>query len=180
MKAEPGKTYAQIIDNKVRWIFTSAELPEWRDDAFVVHDITDLDPQPQAGWSLVGDTLQAPPAPTLTELKAARRAEFNKRRESATAAGVAYGGKTIDTDPVSIQKINGAVTMAVIAALSSQPFSITWTCADDSSLILDGPGIMAMGVAVGTYVDSLHRRTRVAKDALDAAATPAEVAAIVW
>lgn len=43
MKAEIGRTYAQILHGKIHWIFTIQELPEWNDDAFEVVDVTGLD-----------------------------------------------------------------------------------------------------------------------------------------
>lgn len=48
MKAENGKTYAQILRGRVHWLFTKDELPEWADDAFEVIDVTGMDIQ--VGW----------------------------------------------------------------------------------------------------------------------------------
>lgn len=49
MKAVPGRTYAQLLDARVHWIFTSAQLPEWNDEHTPVIDITDLSPKPLVG-----------------------------------------------------------------------------------------------------------------------------------
>jgi hypothetical protein len=120
------------------------------------------------------------PTPTLEALKAARRLEFNRLRETTFAAGVQFNNKLIETDSDSVSKLNGAVTMALIAKSAGQPFNIDWTCADDSTISLGADDIIALGMAVGNYADQLHQRTRVAKAALDAAETAGAVAAIVW
>lgn len=49
MVAEENKIYAQILNNKVHWIFTKKELPEWNNDMCPAIDITDVDPKPQEG-----------------------------------------------------------------------------------------------------------------------------------
>ena len=70
--------------------------------------------------------------------------------------------------------------MALVATLASQPFSINWTCSDDTSLTLTASSMMNLGVAVGAHIDALHQRTRTAKDAIQAATTVADVNAVVW
>jgi hypothetical protein len=62
MKAEIGKRYAQIVGGKCHWIFTSAELPEWQDDAFVTVDVTDK-PQVVTGYIHDGGDAFSPPPP---------------------------------------------------------------------------------------------------------------------
>lgn len=60
MIADQGKTYAQILNSKVHWIFTSEELPEWNEEQCPAVDITDMTPQPQVGWSYDGDVFSEP------------------------------------------------------------------------------------------------------------------------
>lgn len=50
MRAEEGKTYAQIIRGRVHWLFTKDELPEWADTAFEVVDVTNMDVH--VGWKI--------------------------------------------------------------------------------------------------------------------------------
>lgn len=75
MKAEAGRRYAQIDRGQVRWIFTAAELPEWRDDAFVAVDVTDQ-PQVVAGYLHEGGTVfnPSPPRDPAEIAEEARRA----------------------------------------------------------------------------------------------------------
>lgn len=144
-------------------------------------------PLVEAGLSAFEDVLDAhaaatapPPPPTLAELKVIRRREFNTLREATFAEGVEFNGKMVDSDATSVQKINGAVTMALIAISAAQAFNIDWTCQDDTTISLDAAGMIGLGVTVGTYADTLHQRTRVAKVALDVAETIEAVNAVVW
>lgn len=70
MKAEIGKRYAQIINGRVHWTFTSTDLPEWQDTAFQVIDITDQS-EVQTGYvpNQVGGFDPPPPPPTPPPLK---------------------------------------------------------------------------------------------------------------
>lgn len=66
MKSEKGKTYAQIVDSELHWVFTQADLPEWKDEAFLVVDITGMNPTPNVGdlWDGVQFTKPVkPPKP---------------------------------------------------------------------------------------------------------------------
>lgn len=70
MEAQDNRIYAQIQHNKVHWLFTKAELPEWNNDMIPAVDITDLDPRPEIGWGYDGTTFAAPVVeyPTADEL----------------------------------------------------------------------------------------------------------------
>jgi hypothetical protein len=55
-----GRVYAQIVENKVHWVFDKSKLPEWNNDHCPAIDITDLDPRPQQGWDYDGVNFTAP------------------------------------------------------------------------------------------------------------------------
>lgn len=61
-----------------------------------------------------------------------------------------------DSDPESQSKVTGAVTMAQIAAINSQPFSIVWTRHDNTTVTLNAAQMIAAGVAVGVHVATCH------------------------
>ncbi|SHN66051.1 hypothetical protein [Desulfitobacterium chlororespirans] len=56
--------FAQILDNKVYWIFEADMQPEFA-PYIVIKDIADLVPQPQEGWLYdeATDTFSPPPEP---------------------------------------------------------------------------------------------------------------------
>ena len=60
MKAEHGRTYAQVIDGRCHWLFTIDDLPEWNEDDFTVVDVTDN--IPSIGSIYNGATFSSPPS----------------------------------------------------------------------------------------------------------------------
>ncbi|AYJ87677.1 DUF4376 domain-containing protein [Sphingomonas paeninsulae] len=111
------------------------------------------------------------PVIVLSSTKAAMRNALSTLRDVMEWAGCATPVGRSDTTPDSQRKVNGAVTMALIASTAGAPFSIDWTMADNSSATLDAQGMIALGVAVGRYVSACHDRGAVIKAAIDAAAT---------
>lgn len=74
MKTQIGRTYAQIQNSRVVWIFTQADLPEFNEHDIDVVDITSLKPSPQLGWVVVGGALTPGPGLSDDELSAVERA----------------------------------------------------------------------------------------------------------
>ena len=64
-KAQVGKNYAQVVDGKCHWIFTSDDLPEWHDDLPVV-DVTGQDVAQGDVWN--GSSFEKPPAPAPEQI----------------------------------------------------------------------------------------------------------------
>lgn len=64
------RKYANIVNNKIHAIYKYEKLPKFAPD-FIMIDITDLNPQPQVGWTydFENKTFIAPPKPTFDELK---------------------------------------------------------------------------------------------------------------
>jgi hypothetical protein len=67
-KAQQGRKYAQVIDGKVRWLFDAEALPEWKDDAFLVVDVTEMD-HPKEGDAWTGTAFTRPTAPMVVPQK---------------------------------------------------------------------------------------------------------------
>lgn len=81
MKAEAGRRYAQVIDQRVHWIFTLDDLPEWQDDAFLVVDVSDQPAVVEGYRHDGGTTFSPPPGPTAQEI--AERARLLNLRVDA-------------------------------------------------------------------------------------------------
>ncbi|WP_152966587.1 DUF4376 domain-containing protein, partial [Gulbenkiania mobilis] len=77
-----------------------------------------------------------------TELLAAINAERDRREE----AGFSYRGKLLDSTSRSVQRITAAALAAQAAVATGTPFSLEWTCADNSTLTLDAAGVIGMPV----------------------------------
>ena len=126
-------------------------------------------PEVAIGWAFDGEAF-APPVVPLDERKAALWEQVKLMRDSRITAGVPVPGVgTFDSDDASLDNINRAVTMAIVAASAGRPFSIGWKLADNSIVTLDGPGMIAAGVAVGTYVSTCHARAQALGIAIQAA-----------
>lgn len=134
----------------------------------------------EPGQRVIGGQLVDAKPPTLDVLKAAQWTALKRHRDLLEASGFPYLGKTVDSDSRSVQRINTAVQAAQAAMGAGVPFSIVWTCADNSLLTLDGPGMLGMPVALATYADQLHQTCKTLRAQIEAATTPAAVQAVAW
>lgn len=144
------------------------DMPEWAE--YRAHLLAGNTPLPMI----------PPPGPTLADIKATKRAEITAARNKAITSGFEYMGKSIDSDRDSVMAITGAAVAALAASAAGLPYSVTWTCADDSTITLDANGVLGLAVGLAIYADAQHTKGRPLKDAIKASATDEEVAAIVW
>lgn len=108
-------------------------------------------------------------------LKAAAKAEFDRRMNS----GIPFRNKVADMDEaVSIPRINGAVTGALIAQAQSIELSIPWRMADNSFLVLSAADLIILGQLVLTYFQMLNAKYWSIIEAGEAATTAEALAAI--
>lgn len=114
----------------------------------------------------------------ISARKQALLTAINTRRDSLEESGFPYLDKQIDSDPRSVQRISTAVQAAQAAVGAGQPFSIDWTCADDSTLTLDAAGMMGMPVALAMHANAIHQHARALKSAVEAATSSADLEAI--
>lgn len=112
----------------------------------------------------------------LDEHKAFKWEEIKAARSTAEYAGFVWDGSTFDSDLVSQQKIMGAVQLAGLNPL----FTVDWTLADNTVRTLSASEMAAVGVALGTHVETQYVIARGLRDQIAAAQTTAEVDAIVW
>ena len=116
----------------------------------------------------------------LEEAKAFVKNQINTERNIAERSGFVAYGKLFDSDDKAIQRILGAAQAAVIAKQLGQPLSIEWTCADNTTLIMDADMLIEIPVILAQTADALHQKARTLKAQIDAATTLNEIAGIVW
>ena len=122
-----------------------------------------------------------PPAPSLAELKAAKNAEINTARLVANRGTFTHAGKAFACDELSRSDIDGANGM--IANLGAMPpgWPGGWKAVDNTYLpittVAEWKAFYASMFAAGT---GNFAHAQALKDALAAATTPEQVAAIVW
>lgn len=104
--------------------------------------------------------------------------QVNSKRDKLEESGFLYMGKPIDSDSRSVQRINTAVQAAQVAIAMNAPFQLEWMCADNTTLTLDAQQMLGVPVALATHANAVHLNGRNLKDAIAAATTSAELAAI--
>jgi hypothetical protein len=116
------------------------------------------------------------PAP-VDELKAEKHMQVNAERDRREASGFSYLGKVFDSDPRSVLRINTAAQAAQAAIAAAQPFTIDWTCADDTTVQLDAEQLLVLPASLAARANLLHTYARSLKISLNEA-TEAELSEI--
>lgn len=126
------------------------------------------------GWVVDVELAAQQLANRRTTLLAAINAERDRREE----LGFPYRGKWFDSTPRSVQRITAAALAVQAVLATGQPYSVDWTCADNSTLILDAAGVVGIPVALAQHAAALHDHARVLKAAVAAAGSEADLVAI--
>ncbi len=113
-------------------------------------------------------------------IRAAKKAQINAIRDNEELQPFEYLGKLFDADEKAMKRLSLATQAAQAAILAGQSFSITWTCADNSTIDLDRTQMLGALEAMMRRGVELHEKARVLKALVDAATTAAEVGAIRW
>lgn len=191
------KHYLKLDSSGVVWGYSAAdEAPGqgWVEVGFSAEGVISRPTK----FRLVGDELvdtgqpSFPPAPymvwseqqiawvdarDLAGKKDAKWEEIKAAREAAEFGGFTWDGSTFDSDPLSQQRIAGAVQLA---SLDPTGFTIDWTLADNTFRTLNAQEMTAVGVAMGQHVNAQHVKARILRQQIEAATTEAELDAIVW
>lgn len=124
------------------------------------------------------DAVPVPRDKSLSAHIEAAGQRINAERDRREAGVFRYRGKLIDCDPRAVQRMTTAAMAAQAALATGQPFSLDWTCADNSVLTLDAAGVAGMPLALAAYADALHRHARGLKQAVLAAEDVAALDAV--
>lgn len=137
------------------------------------------DPEPESQRRSDGLDWRAGLTPDLETLKARRWNEVKAVRSSKEHGDIPSSIGLVQGDPASQVKINGLTTMALIAKSAAQPFAEDFTLADNTVAVLaDADAAINFGASVGQYISAVYARARELRDAIDAATTPEELAAV--
>ncbi len=132
-------------------------------------------------------TLLPPPGPhhrwvsgawqvDLEEMRAAKVQEINAARDAAIVGGFEFNGVRYDSDPKSVQRISGAVTLGML----NPAFETDWITFDNSVVRLNAAQLAGLGAAAGQHEATQIFRARQLKDQALAATTREQLAAITW
>jgi hypothetical protein len=114
-----------------------------------------------AAWDAVNDASPEGEAALLAGVRAALWDKTKALRDARIEGGVTVANiGTFDSDTASRENIHGAVTGAVLALQAEQPFSVTWTLADNGTVLLGGVAMIEVGQALFAHIDGCHGRAR--------------------
>ena len=180
----------------VTFVCTAAgitSLPVEANDSYVDQYASQTVAQLQAALDVALAAQTSPPAPAPAPAPLPADALAAAKVTAIAAVDGLFAAKCITKSPSAVcnvpaglvqcdlqsrANITGAVVMAMLAAQGTQPFAVQWTMADNTSAALDGPGMITMGLAVGKYVTLAQYNGQALKKAINAATTPAAVAAV--
>lgn len=120
------------------------------------------------------------PKEDLAEVKAAHKEKINSWRDATEQGGFEYLGKVFDSDPIACTRMMGSAITAQTALAARKPFSIEWTCKDNSTIELSAEQLIGLTVALAEHSSRCHAKAIELKSLVDSALTVEEVEAIVW
>ncbi len=118
------------------------------------------------------------PEPTLTELKDRKSEQITTACLVAIDGGFEHEGHLYDSDIVSRTNIIGTATG--VQAGIPLPLGFTWRTSDNENVLMDGPGVIALGAALLQHVNQQYATSWQLKAEIEAATTPEEVESIHW
>lgn len=127
-------------------------------------------------------------APNATTQHVVALTEAQHRRWSAVVAirdglevkGFPYLDKWFDSDERSVARITSTSLAAVASRALDRDFSVSWVCADDSTIDLTREQVIELPIAFTAYVGQIHAYARQLRERIYSASDVAEVKACLW
>jgi hypothetical protein len=118
---------------------------------------------------------------TLDEAKAQQWGAVSAGRDATIFGTLTWSGSVFQIDTDSQQRIQGAVMLAQLAQAAGQnAWTIDWTLADNSVRTLSIADMIAVGMALGAFMQVNWNKATALRAQIEAAQTPDQFAAIVW
>jgi hypothetical protein len=114
----------------------------------------------------------------IEELRLQFRRKVNDQRFELERNGFTYQGRKFDSDQASFNRLQVALSMAMIANTANVPYAVDWTTADNSVVTLDANQVLEMAKALAAYGTSLHERARLLKKKIETCKSLAELVAL--
>ena len=149
---------------------TGTSIIRTADGATIPADPANMDYQQYLAWLAAGNTPD--PAQTIDEVRTAKVSAIKAMRDSLEqTGGFTYLGKILDSDSVSVERLNVAVEAAQATLAAGQTFSLDWTCQDNSVLTMTAAQIVGAPVALAQSKEVLYARARDLEAQVDSAVT---------
>lgn len=137
-----------------------------------IPDVADAEAAMIVSGVFAGGSLVADEGGGLAARRTRQWAVLKQQREAREYGGFTWDGSTFDSDPESRSRIMGAVQLALMAASMQQPFERTWVLADNSTRVLSGSDMIAVGLALGQHVGALFDQGVVLRQAVSTSTEP--------
>lgn len=136
-------------------------------------------PQPWSQWDAATKTWID--ARTLGEAKAQQWVVVSAGRDATIFGTLTWNGSVFQIDNDSQQRIQGAVMLAQLAqGAGLNGWTIDWTLADNTVRTLSIADMVAVGLALGSFVQANWNKATTLRAQIEAAQTVDQAAAIVW
>lgn len=169
----PGTGWSQVDDWRGQTGYTATGEPQTITTLGpLVAPVVTRDPPPGAHYTWSGATWQ----PDIDAMQDAKLAEIDMARDAAIIGGFEFNGVMYDSDPKSIQRINGAVTLSML----DPTYETEWITFDNGIVTLDAAGLAGLGVAAGAHQKAQIFKARQLKNQALAATTVSQLNAITW
>lgn len=117
------------------------------------------------------------PEPTLEEAREEKWEEIKAARDKAEQSGCPYMDSVLDSDSLSVQRINTAVQAAQVIG---EAFEVDWTMQDNTVIHMTYADVLGMPAALAVFSNELHMKARKLREQINAANRVEEVNAISW
>ena len=121
--------------------------------------------------------INPPYVPTIEEVRQAKWSEIKAYRDAAEQSGCPYMGSVLDSDSLSVQRINTAVQAAQVIG---EAFEVSWTMQDNTVIHMTYADVLGMPTALAVFSNQLHIKARELREQINAAQTIEEVKAVKW
>jgi hypothetical protein len=130
----------------------------------------------RSAWVMDGDAI-------VVDVEKAKPIAYKKIEEWRTAQKelpfTVDGIGEFSADEESKTNIDGASQAALMASVTSQPFSIDWSTHDDTVITLDATQMMLVGQGLLAHINAAHVAARVKFSEVEAATTITEIEAVL-
>ncbi|MDL2280308.1 DUF4376 domain-containing protein [Selenomonadales bacterium OttesenSCG-928-I06] len=106
--------------------------------------------------------------------------EIKNIRDAKEREPFFYLEKYFDFDNLASERLNWAISAARSALEIGEEFSVEWTCADNTTILLNAAQILNIPFAVAQRTVAVHSKARQYRQQIEEATTTKKVEKIVW
>lgn len=117
---------------------------------------------------------------TLDDLKTVQWNLIKADRIKTENSGVLWQDLVFDSDPLSQAKIQREVQAAMLAKMTSNPYSVEWTLKNNKTVVLTADEMIDVGNCLVQHVRECHDKSKALRERIHEATTAEQLESIVW